>query len=154
MNNKLKVIATVLALSMITLTKSDQVFAAEEIDPSIIGIGIDEQDNENNIIPRYVVACSDSSNGKHYMYPKGTGAAYDVNNNNKLKFKGQAGQCKYCKLVLITEYNPFLPSTPYWGQYVLWNPGYEVETGGVMYTNEFGESYNKSDYICTGFYIR
>ncbi len=37
------------------------------------------------------------------MYPKGTGAAYDVNNNNKLKFKGQAGQCKYCKLVLILK---------------------------------------------------
>lgn len=150
MKNKMKVLLMILGISIVSFMESSSAMAAEE--PSVIGIGFQEV---NNVVePRYVVACSDSSNGKHYMDPKGTGAAYDVTNNNKLKFRGQAGQCRYCKLVLITEYNPFLPATPYWGQYALWNPGYEVGTGVVMYTNEFGVSYNKNDSICTGFYFR
>ena len=154
MNKKIKLLLSVLTIMAFSFTLTFSAFAADENLPTKIGIGIDTSIDDAGIMPTYVAVCPSAPSGKHYMDPKGTGAAYDVRNNNKLKFRGQAGQCRYCKLVLITQYNAFLPSTPYWGEYALWNPNYEVGTGVVMYTNEFGVSYNKNDEICKGFYFR
>lgn len=110
-----------------------------------IGIGIDD----SKIQPRYIVSCSHAS-GKHLMDGRGTGHAYKGSKQNStFQFAGQASQCRYCHLVLITQNNPFFGQP--WGRYAYWNPAYEV--GGIiyMYTNSFGTSNTHNDPFVLGF---
>lgn len=115
-----------------------------------IGLGIDENET-GKIQPKYVPTCS-SPSGKHLMKGRGPGwAYYGAAPSNDLRLKGQAAQCSYCHVVVITENNLFLnPSLP-WGKYAMWNPGYQVGNGVVMYTTSFGNITSKNDPFALGF---
>lgn len=112
---------------------------------TVIGIGIDDQE----IDPQYIGTCSNG--GKHLMFGRGIGwAYYGEVGNAELRFTGCASQCKYCDLVLITEGNPFVTGST-WGNYALWNPGYQCTNNVVMYTRDFGYSNSVSDEYVLGF---
>ena len=119
-------------------------------DVTMIGLGIDNIQS-NKIKRRYIPSCPDPS-GIHLMKGRGPGwAYYGYAPSNDLRLKGQASQCANCHLVLITENKLFLnPSLP-WGKYALWNPGYQVGNGVVMYTKSFGEINSKNDPFARGF---
>lgn len=86
------------------------------------------------------------------MAGKGSGIAYKgAYPSETIGLRGYASQCVNCKLVLISQYNRFFPSTTCMGNYALWNPGYDVSTGVVMWTNDFGYSGSKLNDFEQGF---
>lgn len=80
-----------------------------------------------DVIDEYVVSCS--SGGKHHMVGRGFGyveyGGVDVIN------RGSANQCAYCNLVLISSVNP--RHAPLLGNYILWNPGYQISQNVIIY---------------------
>ncbi|MEZ3486723.1 MAG: hypothetical protein K1W22_09085 [Lachnospiraceae bacterium] len=130
----------------ITSTLSVNAADAETEVPTKIGLGIDSK-----LQPRYQVTCPDPS-GRHLMRGRGTGwAYYGSYPSNDLRLTGQASQCEHCHLVLITQNNPFWGGTTCWGNYALWNPGYSVGNGVVMYTTTFGYKGTNNDPFVKGF---
>lgn len=115
-------------------------------------VGASENTDETKIQPRYTVSCTHAS-GKHLMDAKGKGMAYYGSApSTDLRLTGQASQCRYCHLVLVTQYNPFYGSTTCWGDYATWNPGYSISSGTVVvYTTHFGYSGSNSDAYVQGF---
>lgn len=66
--------------------------------------------NENSKVdPRAIIYCDNSPSYKHECYSKGVGqlVSVDSSGNKRMVFtSGSALQCKYCNLVVVTEYNP------------------------------------------------
>lgn len=133
----------------LSVTASDK---KENISDDVTSIGLGIDDDQLNIIkPKYIPSCPDSS-GKHLMKGRGKGwAYYGAAPSKDLRLTGQAAQCSNCHVVVITENNLFLnPSLP-WGKYAMWNPGYKVGNGVVMYTKSFGKITKKNDPFALGF---
>lgn len=83
------------------------------------------------ISPFAVDACP--GRGDHEMVSRGWGTLIRVDSagNKTTVFKGGAcWQCKYCKEVLVTEYDPL--QTEYVGYYAMRNPGYVISAYGAV----------------------
>lgn len=120
----------------------------EHLTVNVIGLGVDEIPD---VQPQYISTCPGGA--KHQMYGKGLGHAYyGYEGNAELRISGGATtQCSYCDLVLITENNPYITGAV-WGDYALWNPGYQISSGVTrMYTYDFGNSTNNNDDFVKGF---
>lgn len=88
------------------------------------------------------------------MRGRGTGWAYYGSASSKdLRLTGQASQCEHRHLVLIAQNNPFWGGTTCWENYALWNPGYSVGNGVVMYTTTFGYKGTNNDPFVQGFVL-
>ena len=98
---------------------------------------------------KYIVSCP--AGGKHQMQGRGMGFAYYGSaGSTDLRISGTASQCSFCDLVLVTAGNPFIVGST-WGDYATWNPGYQVGTNVVMYTNHIGHSDSNTDPYVQGF---
>lgn len=99
---------------------------------STLVVSAQETNDERPIMPLYEVTCS--GGGKHLMDPLGVAHVVSgtiSNPGTKLISYGQGSQCRYCYLVLVSQYNPWNYYFRYVGNYDFWNPGYPV-TGTVV----------------------
>mgnify|MGYP000069558866 FL=1 len=111
-------------------------------------LNVSTEENEE-IEMKYVVSCP--SGGKHQMQGRGMGFVYYGSaGSTDLRISGTASQCSFCDLVLVTAGNPFIVGST-WGDYATWNPGYQVGTNVVMYTNYIGHSDSNNDPYVQGF---
>lgn len=152
MSKKITMIGIVCLAFLFVAIINTNVVNAEEETTTKIGLGIDSEEiGLPEIDTKYIPSCPHPS-GRHYMTGRGTGwAYYGAAPSTDLRLTGQASQCENCNVVLITENNLFLnPSLP-WGKYAMWNPGYKVGNGVVMYTTSFGEINTKNDPFALGF---
>lgn len=139
-----KKIALILAIiSLISLLPVSHVFAQQpEVSYPI----------EGEIDERYIVSCP--SGDKHFMEGRGEGRAYEgaYGENPVLRIAGQASQCRYCNLVLITENNPFQAFVETWGLYTTWSSNDPVPVGIVnVYTDAFLYNDDPADPYVQGF---
>lgn len=120
-------------------------------DNSIASTEIADESTEDTAL-RYV-PCPVGS-GKHQMLSRGFGTLYQGPPNNcTLVFRlGQATQCMYCKLVLVSEYDHRGGKL---GRYAFDSPGYDINLNGcVMYKNASDIKYNSNvwtDPVFAGF---
>lgn len=111
-------------------------------------LNVSTEENEE-IEMKYIVSCP--AGWKHQMQGRGMGFAYYGSaGSTDLRISGTASQCSFCDLVLVTAGNPFIVGST-WGDYATWNPGYQVGTNVVMYTNHIGHSDSNTDPYVQGF---
>ena len=98
---------------------------------------------------RAVAGCPDSSDGKHHMKSRGSCRAINVNTGEILD--GMGGQCRYCNMLIVTQYNLFLYPSQGMGKYTTrdaWGyvgDGFTIEVNSISYnsshTNAVGKSF-------------
>lgn len=108
---------------------------------------------DNGVEPRAQLTCP--SGGKHNMAPIGVGYVYGgpMSKPGPKLIAGQTSQCRYCQLVVITEYNPFHYYYTAPGKFAFWNPGYNVSGLVEMFSASVDSFYGQasSDPFWQGF---
>ena len=87
------------------------------------------------------IECTESPDGNHRMYARGSGWIYD-RSGNRIVNNGYAYQCKYCTTAVVTQYDAVSGSKL--GYYVVYDPGYRTAAyGTVITTNNYGYKSNR-----------